>query len=243
MYTVIILVGLYCAVIAALLPLVRTENLSEAVSPMVAALNSGGLAWAASSINIILVTAILSTMLAATFGLGRMVRSLAYAGHAPSFLNEKEDVPLRGILFSGTAMLTAASLGYLLPEQIYIFLVSSGGFSLLFAYLIILITHYRHRKRYGCPPQGHCQMVGFPYTSWIAIAGLLITIATMPFIPGQGSGLYVGLLLTGLYLLLYFVFRGIPQKLLNKNNALAKPLPRFSECEQQDLEQVDKELK
>lgn len=239
-YTVIVLAGLYCAVIAALLPLVRTETLSESVSPMVAALSNGGLGWAANSINIILVTAILSTMLAATFGLGRMVRSLAAAGHAPSFLNEKDDVPVRGILFSGVAMLAGASLGYVLPKQIYIFLVSSGGFSLLFAYLIILITHYRHRNIYGCPPRGRCQMVGFPYTSWIAIAGLLITIATMPLIPGQGSGLYVGLLLTGLYLMLYIVFRTVPQKWLDKKNALAKPLPRILESEHENLEQDEK---
>lgn len=224
LYTVIVLVGLYCTVIVTMLPLVRTGDLSESVSPMVAALSNGGLGWAANSINVILVTAILSTMLAATFGLGRMVRSLAAAGHAPSFLNEKSDVPLRGILFSGVAMLAAASLGYFLPRQIYIFLVSSGGFSLLFAYSIILITHYRHRIIYGCPPRGRCQLVGFPYTSWVAIAGLLITIATMPLIPGQGAGLYVGLLLTGLYLLLYIVFRGVPKRLFNKNYALAKPL-------------------
>ncbi len=113
----------------------------------------------------------------------------------------------------------------------------------MFAYLIILITHYRHRRLYGCPPQGRCQLVGFPYTSWIAIAGLLITIATMPLIPGQGSGLYVGLLLTGLYLLLYIVFRSVPLKWLNKNNAFAKPLPLILEPEQQNLEQDEKNLK
>jgi AAT family amino acid transporter len=86
-------------------------------------------------------------------------------------------------------------------------------------------------------------MVGFPYTSWIAIAGLIITIATMPLIPGQGSGLYVGLLLTGLYLMLYIVFRTVPQKWLNRNNALAKPLPRILKPEQQNLDREEKKLK
>ncbi|MNP43418.1 putative proline-specific permease [compost metagenome] len=66
-------------------------------------------------INIVMVTAILSTMLAATFGLGRMIRSLAAEGHAPSWLKEKTDVPYRGILFSGLAMLGGLGLGFLLP--------------------------------------------------------------------------------------------------------------------------------
>ncbi|KJS12816.1 MAG: amino acid permease [Desulfotomaculum sp. BICA1-6] len=224
-YTVIALVGLYCAVIATLLPLTPTGTLTEEVSPMVAALSAGGLGWAAGSINVILVSAIISTMLAATFGLGRMVRSLAHAGHAPSILIDRGDIPLRGILFSGAAMLFSVSLGYLLPAQIYIFLVSSGGFSLLFAYVIILATHYRYRKLYGCPPRGHCQLVGFPYTSMLAIAGLVIAILAMPFIPGQGSGLYVGLILTAFYLSLFYIFKVLPGKTLKRISVYAKPLP------------------
>ncbi|MFZ5642081.1 MAG: amino acid permease [Bacillota bacterium] len=234
-YTVIGLVGLYCTVIAALLPLVATGALTQEVSPMVSALNARGLSRAAGSINIILITAILSTMLAATFGLGRMVRSLADAGQAPSILIDKGEVPYRGIMFSGLAMLASASLGYLLPREIYIFLVSSGGFSLLFAYLIILVTHYRHRNRYGCPPRGNCQLAGFPYTSWIAIVSLITVIATMPLIPGQGSGLYVGLLLTAFYLLLYYL-KDVPVRLFKRNYALAKPLPHDSRFKQQQGE-------
>lgn len=224
-FTVISLVGLYCAVIATLLPLTPTGTLTEEVSPMVAALTAGGLNWAAGSINVILVSAILSTMLAATFGLGRMVRSLADAGHAPFFLKDRGDIPLRGIIFSGAAMLASVGLGYILPEQMYIFLVSAGGFSLLFAYVIILATHYRYRKMNGCPPQGNCQLAGFPYSSLLAITGLIVVILTMPFIPGQGSGLYVGLILTAFYLILYYVFKVLPAKMLGKITVYAKPLP------------------
>lgn len=223
-YTVIGLVGLYCTVIATLLPFVPTANLTEEVSPMVIALTAGGLGWAAYSINVILVTAILSTMLAATFGLGRMVRSLADAGHAPSFLIDRENVPRKGILFSGGAMLAAASLGFILPKQIYLFLVSSGGFSLLFVYVVILFTHYCFRIKNGCPPQGRCQLTGFPYTSWIAIVSLIVVIATMPLIPGQGSGLYAGLLLVSFFFLLYFVFKSLPQRLQEKKLVTTKPL-------------------
>jgi len=223
-YTVIILVVLYLTVIATLLPLISTETLREDISPMVAALNARGLTFAAGSFNVILVIAILSTMLAATFGLGRMVRSLADTGHAPAFLIDRGEVPLRGILFSGFAILFGVSLGYLLPSNIYIFLVSSSGFSLLFTYVIILFTHYRFRITNGCPPFGHCQLAGFPYTSWIAIISLIIIIATMPLIPGQGAGLFAGLLLVFIYSLSYFVIKILPQKLDFKKLVAAKPV-------------------
>lgn len=240
-YTVIVLVGLYCFVIAVLLPLVPTAGLSQEVSPLVAALSGGGLSRAAGSINVIMITAIISTMLAATFGLGRMVRSLADAGHAPSVLIDRGEVPLRGILFSGVAMLAAVSLGYLLPRQIYLFLVSSGGFSLLFVYAVILITHNKHRRTYGCPPRGHCQLAGYPYTSWIATAGLVAVIATMPLIPGQATGLYVGLLLTGFYLMIYTIFKSHPRRLLSRGLILAKHLPPNLLYSKEQINEINKE--
>lgn len=209
-YTVIGLVGLYTLVMAFLLPLVPTQGLSRDVSPMVSALAARGLGAAAGSINVVLVTAILSTMLAATFGLGRMVRSLAESRSAPAWMIDRGEIPYRGILFSGVSMLAAVSLSYILPKNIYIFLVSSGGFSLLFTYVIILFTHYRFRRTYGCPPADHCQMRNFPYGSWLAIGSLIIIIVTMPLIPGQGSGLFAGSLLVLLYAGIFLFLKFLP---------------------------------
>jgi amino acid permease len=47
-------------------------------------------------------------------------------------------------------------------------------------------------------------MPGYPYTSWIGLIGLLIIIISMPLIPGQTSGLVVGIIFT-------FIFAGIYQ--------------------------------
>jgi AAT family amino acid transporter len=218
--TVMLLVGLYVTVIALMLLLVSTESLSTEISPMVAALNNRGLGVAGGIVNLVLVTAIISTMLAATFGLGRMLRSLANNRDAPGFLIDHGDVPVRGILFSGIAMLIGVSMSYVLPDSIYIFLISSGGFSLLLAYLIIMLTHLRFRKRFGCPPQGHCQLIGFPYTTWAGIISLGIVIITMPLIPGQGAGLWAGLLLVVIYSLAYLIFRIDPLRTM----PAAKPI-------------------
>lgn len=205
-YTVISLVGFYVLSVVALLPLIPTGVLSEDVSPMVAALNRWGITWAGTGINLVLITAILSTMLAAMFGLGRMIRSLADENHAPKWLKDERDVPYRGILFSGFAMLMGLGFGFLLP-RIYLFLISSGGFALLFTYATILATHIRFRKRNGCPPEGKCQMPGYPYTSWIALISIIIAILSMPFISGQSSGLIAGLIMIASYSLVYAVMR------------------------------------
>lgn len=203
-YTVLSLVGLYIVNIVSLLPLIPTGELSEKVSPMVAALDRWGMSWAGLIMNFVLISAILSTMLAAMFGLGRMMRSLVDEGHGPKWLKDKNDVPSRGILFSGLAMLTSLWLGLLLPS-VYLFLLSSGGFALLFTYAFILATHIKFRKKHGCPPDGKCQMPGYPFTSWLSLISIIVIIISMPYISGQASGLVAGLILVALYALTYIV--------------------------------------
>ncbi|MCL6456797.1 MAG: amino acid permease [Gorillibacterium sp.] len=197
--TIIALVSLYIAAIAVLLPLLPPTLVSEEVSPFVSALSQHGLGWAGTVMNIVLVSAILSTMLASVFGLGRMLRSLAEEGHTPVWMRDRTNIPYRGIAVSGVAMLTGLGLGLLLPHSVYLFLISSGGFSLLFAYIIIMASHYRLRKRKGGPLAGQHGLRGFPYTSWIAMGGLTVILASMPLIRGQGTGLAAGIMLVVLF--------------------------------------------
>ncbi|MDF2538205.1 MAG: amino acid permease [Herbinix sp.] len=229
LYTVIGLVGLYILAIVTLLPLIPTADLSENVSPYVAALSRWGMGWAGTVINFILVTAILSTMLASMFGLGRMMRSVADEGHAPVWLKDKKDVPIRGILFSGFGMLLGLWLGLLFPS-VYLFLISSGGFATLFTYAAILATHIKFRKCNGCPPEGKCQMPGFPYTTWIALISMIIIIFSMPAIPGQASGLITGIIMVALLYGIYFIMKYADNLRTNdKTKNHRKYRTRFSE--------------
>ncbi|MEH7494598.1 amino acid permease [Neobacillus niacini] len=203
-YTVFSLVGLYILYAAVLLPLIPTAELSENVSPMVASLNRWGIGWAGTALNLVLISAILSAMLACIFGLGRMIRSLSDEGHAPNWLKDKRDVPYKGILFSGLSMLLGLFFGLLFPRA-YLVLITSGGFALIFTYAVIMASHIRFRKREGCPPGGICQMPGFPFTSWLALISLIIVLLCMPFIPGQTAGLITGSSMVVIYSLIYFV--------------------------------------
>jgi len=207
-YTVLCLVGFYIISTAVLLPLISTSAVSEDTSPMVAALNRSGIGWAGTAINAVLITAILSTMLAAMFGLGRMMRSLAKEGQAPKWLKDKKEVPYRGILFSGLAMLLGLGFGLLFP-QVYLFLISSGGFAILFTYAVIVATHIRFRKKHGCPPDGKCQLMGFPYSSLFTLLSLIVVIISMPFVPGQTSGLIAGIVMIAFYACSYMVMKRV----------------------------------
>ncbi len=209
-YTVISLVGLYLLSISTLLPLIPTAKLNEKTSPIVAALNQQGILWAGTTMNIVLVTAILSTMLAAMFGIGRMMRSLADEKLAPSWLQDTHAVPRRGILASGCAMLLALWFGMRFP-RVYLFLISSGGFAILFSYAVIMATHIRFRRKNGCP-EGGCQLHGFPYSSWLVLFALVGTILSMPFVSGQGFGLIAGVVIALFYTICYQILRVLQRR-------------------------------
>jgi len=204
--TVLSLVGLYIIAITMLTILIPTGTLNPNISPFVAALNVRGFGWAGTALNVVLITAIISTMLAAMFGLGRMMRSLVDEGMAPRWFKDKTDVPYRGIIVSGIGMLAALGIGLFFPS-VYIFLVSSGGFALLFTYVVIMATHIRFRRKNGCPPDGICQLWGFPYSSIAVMLLLILAILSMPFVEGQASGLIAGIILIVFFALLYAAMR------------------------------------
>lgn len=200
-YTVISLVALYILTVAVLLPLIPTAALSTETSPLVSALDRHGLVWAGTVVNLVLITAILSTMLAAMFGLGRMIRSLAADGFAPRWLQDKADVPYRGILFSGMAMLVGLWFGLLLP-QVYLFLVSSGGFAILFTYAVIMATHIRYRRT-----QREAGKRRFPVASLAVLLALVAALVSMPYISGQKFGLIAGVAIAVLFAAGYGVLK------------------------------------
>lgn len=205
-YTVISLVGLFVISNAVLLPLIPTADISESISPLVAALNRHGIAWAGTAVNVVLITAILSTMLAAMFGVGRMMRSLAEDGLSPGFLKDKQDVPYRGILFSGLSMLLALWFGMFFPS-VYLFLVSAAGFSILFSYMMIMAAHIQFRKKNPITSDKSVQTIRFPYTSIFTLIALLAVIVSMPFVAGQLTGLIAGCVILSFFVLSYLGVR------------------------------------
>ena len=204
--TVISLVGLFLVYVFLLLMLIPTSDVSENTSPIVAALSRQGIGWAGQALNLVLITAILSTMLAALFGIGRMMRSLADEGLAPGWLRDKTDIPYRGIGASGAAMLLALGVGLLFP-RVYLFLISSGGFAILFSYAVIVATHMRFRQKHGCPDESGCQVWGYPFTSIITLVSLIAIICSMPFVTGQSAGLVAGIAILFLFTAAYAVIK------------------------------------
>lgn len=143
--------------IGLLIPYDDPRLLSEdvTVSPFTLVFERTGIAFAASVMNAIILTALLSAGNSGLYASSRMLWQLAVDGKAPKFFMK---LTRRGIpIYSLLATLAVGSLAFLASifgdGVIYIWLLNASGLSGFIAWLGIAISHYRFRRAYI--KQGH----------------------------------------------------------------------------------------
>lgn len=139
-------------VIGLLIPYTN-ENLASSdvtVSPFTLVFDKAGIAFAASVMNAVILTAILSAGNSGMYASARMLWDLAKQGKAPKFLGKlnKRGVPVNGLIVTA-AIGTLAFLASLYGDGVvYVWLLNASGMSGFIAWLGIAICHYRFRKAY-----------------------------------------------------------------------------------------------
>lgn len=130
--------------------LLRSGADSIAYSPFTIVFEKCGFAFAASLMNAVILTSVLSCGNSGLYVSSRMLYSLAKEGKAPKFLSKvnKRGIPVNAV---GATVLVAciAFLASIIGDgKIYYILYNASGITTFFAWLGIGICHYRFRKAY-----------------------------------------------------------------------------------------------
>lgn len=156
---------------------------SVAVSPFTFVFKELGIAFAASLVNAVILTAILSAGNSGMYAATRMLWYLAQHGHVPSVFAKlnKRGIPIYA-LAATTAVAMLAFLSSLFTNgKVYFWLLSASSLSGFIAWLGIAISHYRFRKAYikqGLDIKKLPYVAkGYPYAPLIAFTLCLIIIA------------------------------------------------------------------
>ncbi|XJZ29080.1 amino acid permease [Bacillota bacterium Lsc_1132] len=120
------------------------------VSPFTLVFQKAGIAFAASVMNAIILTAVLSAGNSGMYASTRMLWDLARDGKAPKFLGKlnKRGVPVNALIVTslvGTLAFLASLFG---DGTVYVWLLNASGMSGFIAWLGIAISHYRFRKAF-----------------------------------------------------------------------------------------------
>ncbi|MCA1583976.1 MAG: amino acid permease, partial [Acidobacteria bacterium] len=116
-------------------------------SPFVRAFSSAGIPYAAGVMNLVVISAALSSANSNLYSTTRMLFSLSRSGYAPAWLSTVTDagVPLRAVAVASGGMATAILLAVVSPEQAFLWLFGTAVAGMLFIWIVILVTHRRFR--------------------------------------------------------------------------------------------------
>ncbi|OCA91850.1 amino acid permease [Pseudobacillus wudalianchiensis] len=129
-------------------PNLQSDNVM--VSPFTLIFEKAGIAFAASLMNAVILTAVLSAGNSSLYASTRMLYSMAKEGQAPRIFGElnKRSVPVAGMLLTcavGTLAFLASFFG---DGVVYIWLMNAIGITGFIFWLGISISHYRFRKAF-----------------------------------------------------------------------------------------------
>ncbi|MGI5270825.1 amino acid permease [Nonomuraea sp. CA-218870] len=149
-------------------------------SPFVTVFAGLGVPWAADAMNLIVITAALSSCNSGLYATGRIVRSMGLKGEAPGFTAalSRRRIPVGGVLFTASMFLAGVALFYFLPERAFNIATACASLGVVTTWGTLVYCQLRLRRT------GHRSafpMPGTPYTNWLTLAFLALVVGLMPF--------------------------------------------------------------
>jgi L-asparagine transporter-like permease len=150
---VLLLSAIYLVTVALLLAIVPWTQLGVGESPFVTVLRRTGVPAAASLMNLVVLSAALSSANANLYLMSRTLFSLARAGFVPASLgsNTGRGTPVRALLVSSVGLAVAVLVRAAWPESAYVWFFGVALFGALFVWLMIFVTHVAFSMK--APPE------------------------------------------------------------------------------------------
>lgn len=176
-------------------------------SPFAAALTRTHIPGAATIMNLIVLTAVLSCLNSGLYVTSRTLFVLAARGDAPQSLValNKRQVPARAILIGSTFGYLTVMTSVIAPEVLFAFLVNASGALMLMIYLMVCVAQIKLRRRMERehPERLTNRVWLFPWLSFAAIVAIVAVMVAMLFTGNLATQLYASLLAAAVVVVAY----------------------------------------
>jgi L-asparagine transporter-like permease len=187
------LILFYVLAIAVMLTMTPWRELAEGGagltgSPFVRAFGAVGIPYAAAAMNIVVISAAVSSANSNLYSTTRMLLSLSRSGYAPASLGmvSAAGVPLRALAVASAGVGAAILLAIYAPANAFLALYGTAVAGMLFIWIVILFTYLRFRKAIS-PDQLARMPIAMPaprLAPWFGIVALAAIAATTFFVDG-----------------------------------------------------------
>ena len=200
-------------VITSLVPWIRID---PRTSPFVLVFDKMGIHGAADIVNLVVITAAMSSSNSGLYSTGRMLHALSQMRQAPSALGtiNSRHLPAVAISVSAALMLVGVLLNYLVPDQVFIWVTSVALVGTLWTWAIIVLAHLGYKKavREGRAQSVSYNMPGAPLANWLVVGFLIVVAALLSIDPGTRVALYVAPIWFGLLGVAYVRMKSRPRR-------------------------------
>lgn len=168
------------------------------VSPFAQTLAHVGVPGAATVMNLVVLTAVLSCLNSGLYVCSRVLFTLAGRGQAPAVLAALggNQTPRGAILLTGAVGLGLIGCSIASPDRLFPFLINASGAVMLIAYLILALAQIalrRRGERAGESGRPALRMWLFPWLSYATVAAILASLAAMAGSRESATELYTSL--------------------------------------------------
>jgi L-asparagine permease len=142
-------IGLFYVGSVVLLVLLLPWNAYQAgQSPFVTFFSKLGVPYIGSVMNIVVLTAALSSLNSGLYSTGRILRSMSMGGSAPKFMSKmsRHHVPYAGILATLAVYVVGVFLNYLVPSQVFEIVLNVASLGIIASWGFIVVCQMRLRK-------------------------------------------------------------------------------------------------
>lgn len=181
-------------------------------SPFVTFFSGIGVPHAGDIMQVVVLTAALSSLNAGLYATGRTLRSMAVAGEAPRLAAKlnRHHVPAGGITITASLGLIGVLINYVYPSDAFEIVMNLAGIGIAGTWISILISHilFVRKAKRGEVERPDFQLRGAPVTNVVAVLFLLTVIVSMWFDPDVGRRtIYMFLVVVALLVMGWFAVR------------------------------------
>jgi GABA permease len=157
-----------------------------------------GLERFSTLLSLVILTAVASCLNSALYTASRMAYSLSARGDAPASWSRvtSRGVPSVAIIASTAVGFLGVVGNYVLPGQIFGYLLATSGAIALFVYLVIALSQLKMRRELdaaGVRPA--VRMWAYPALTYLTIAFIAVVLVMMAILPGQRLELWFSIAL------------------------------------------------
>lgn len=179
-------IGLFYVGSVVLLVMLLPWNAYQAgQSPFVTFFSKLGVPYIGSIMNIVVLSAALSSLNSGLYSTGRILRSMSMGGSAPAFMSKMSShkVPWAGILVTIGVYVLGVVLNYYVPSQVFEIVLNVASLGIISSWGFIVVCQMRLRKaiKEGKAEDVSFKLPGAPFTSWLTLLFLASVLVLMAF--------------------------------------------------------------